>query len=99
MKTAFDGPAMGDCNRSIIAFVPLGSQQFGFGLLLGSVVSPASAAVTNSVRLVLPSPSSAVVRNIGGLFARQILQRCEARVVAAGDAPLTTWRPEGNVMQ
>ncbi len=59
------------------------------GLLLGCVVSPVYAAATKSVRLVLPSPSGAVVQNIGGLFTRQIHQRCEARVVTAGDAPLT----------
>lgn len=58
------------------------------GVLLGCVVSPVWAAATKSVRLVLPSPSSAVVQNIGGLFTRQVQQRCEALVVTAGDAPL-----------
>jgi hypothetical protein len=41
-----------------------------------------------SVRLVLPPKPGPVVENIGRVFARQIQQRCEARVITSGDAPL-----------
>jgi hypothetical protein len=42
-----------------------------------------------SVRLVLPAQAGPVVENTGMVFTRQVLQRCEAKVVTAGDAPLT----------
>jgi hypothetical protein len=42
-----------------------------------------------SVRLVLPPKPGPVVENVGRVFARQIQQRCEARVITSGDAPLT----------
>jgi len=57
-------------------------------LLLGWVVSPLHAEGTKSVRLVLPPKPGPVVENIGRVFARQIQQRCEARVITSGDAPL-----------
>jgi hypothetical protein len=42
-----------------------------------------------SVRLRLPVQSGQVIENIGKVFARQVQQRCEAKVVTADDAPLT----------
>ena len=44
---------------------------------------------TQSLRLVLPPESGPVVENVGRVFARQVQQRCAARVTTAGDAPLT----------
>jgi len=40
------------------------------------------------VRVILPQPSSEVTRNIVKVFERQVADRCDARVVTAGDAPL-----------
>ncbi len=54
--------------------------------LLAAEVQP--AAVT-SVRLILPSRPGLVVENTGKVFTRQVQQRCEAKVVVNGDAPLT----------
>ncbi|MFZ9935966.1 MAG: hypothetical protein ACO3JG_02785, partial [Luteolibacter sp.] len=48
-----------------------------------------SAEPTKSVRLVLPAQAGPVVENVGKVFARQVQQRCEAKVVTGGDAPLT----------
>ncbi len=59
------------------------------GLMLGWLASPLCAETTKTVRLMLPSPSSPVVENIGRVFARQVQERCDAKVVATGDAPLT----------
>jgi predicted alpha-1,2-mannosidase len=42
-----------------------------------------------SVKLVVPAQAGRVVENTGRVFARQVEQRCEARVVTDGDAPLT----------
>ena len=50
--------------------------------------SPKAEAV-KSVRLVLPAQAGPVVENIGQLVARQIQQRCEAKVIKEGEAPLT----------
>ena len=44
---------------------------------------------TKSVRLVFPPGQGSVVGNVGRVFARQIQQRCETKVITAGDAPLT----------
>ena len=41
------------------------------------------------VRLVLPAQAGPVGENIRRVFARQIQQRCEAKVVTGGNAPLT----------
>ena len=54
--------------------------------LLADEVQPAAV---KSVRLVLPAQAGPVVENTGKVFARQVQQRCEAKVVTAGDAPLT----------
>lgn len=64
-------------------------QLVSIGIMLGWLVLPLYADGTKSVRLVLPTQSSAVVVNIGRVFARQVQQRCEARVITNGDAPLT----------
>lgn len=66
-----------------------GNKLFVLGLLFACVVPSVCSAATQSVRLVLPPQPSAVVQNIGQVLARQIHQRCEARVVTAGEAPLT----------
>ncbi len=67
----------------------IGNKLFVLGLLFACVGSSVCSASTKSVRLVLPPQASAVVENIGCVLARQIQQRCEARVVTTGDAPLT----------
>jgi len=58
-------------------------------LLLGWLASPLYAEGAKSVRLVLPPKPGPVVENVGRVFARQIQQRCEAKVITVGDAPLT----------
>jgi len=65
-----------------------------FTVLLACLAAPPSArgypaAPTKTVRLVLPRRTTPVIKNIGKVFTRKIQQRCEAQVVAAGDAPLT----------
>jgi hypothetical protein len=47
------------------------------------------AQATKSVLLVLPSGQEPVVGTIGEVVRRQIQQRCEAKVIATGNAPLT----------
>ena len=47
------------------------------------------AEVVKSVRLILPAQPGLVVEHIGQVLARQIQQRCEAKVVRDGEAPLT----------
>ena len=54
--------------------------------LLAAEVQPAAV---KSVRLVLPAQAGPVVENTGKVFARQVQQRCEAKVVMSGNAPLT----------
>ena len=54
-------------------------------------MSPVKALVqptVDRVRVVLPERASRVLTNIGGVFARQVAQRCSARVITSGDAPL-----------
>ena len=59
-------------------------------ILVASRASGASSAEgTKLVRLVLPAPTSPVVENTGKVFERQVQQRCETKLVTAGDAPLT----------
>ena len=48
----------------------------------------AFAQTVQTVRVVLPQQASAVMRNIAGVLARQVAQRCDASVVAEGEAPL-----------
>ena len=47
------------------------------------------AEAVKSVRLILPAQPGPVVENIGQIVARQIQQRCEAKVVKEGEAPPT----------
>ena len=42
-----------------------------------------------SVKLVVPAQAGRVVENTGKVFTRQVEQRCEAKVVTGGNAPLT----------
>ena len=44
---------------------------------------------TKSVLLLLPSGQGPVLGNIGRVFARQVQQRCEAKVILKGDAALS----------
>ena len=48
-----------------------------------------SSEGTRSVRMVLPAQAAPVVGNTAKVFARQVMQRCEAQVVTGGAAPLT----------
>ena len=48
-----------------------------------------AAEGVKSVRLALPKEASPVVKSIGQVMVRQIQQRCEAKVVTSGTAPLT----------
>jgi hypothetical protein len=41
-----------------------------------------------SVRLVLPKEATPVVKHIGQVFERQVQQRCEAKVLLQGEAPV-----------
>ena len=49
---------------------------------------PTNLPVKN-VRVILPAQSGPVAENIGKVFVRQVQQRCEAKVMTGGDAPLT----------
>lgn len=60
---------------------------FAIALALAYVAEAHGEAV-KSLRLVLPPQPGPVVENIGRVFARQVQGRCDARVVAQGDAPL-----------
>ena len=42
-----------------------------------------------SVKLVIPAQAGLVVENTGRVFARQVQQRCDAKVITTGEAPLT----------
>ena len=60
---------------------------------LGSLIVILSAVGTRAlsvetVRVVLPQPASPVIQNIAGVLDRQVAQRCDARVVLHGEAPL-----------
>ena len=53
------------------------------------VLSGLPARAVDSIRLVLPTTPSKLVVKSSGLLARQVSQRCGARVVYSGQAPLT----------
>jgi hypothetical protein len=59
--------------------------------LLGAWLQAAEVqpSAMKSVRLLLPSDANPVVENIGAVFTRQVQQRCDAKVITTGDAPLT----------
>jgi hypothetical protein len=50
--------------------------------LLAAEVQPAAV---RSVRLVLPKQAGPVIENTGKVFTRQVMQRCEAKVVTGGN--------------
>ena len=52
------------------------------------LASPSHAETTKSVRVALPEKPSPVVENIGRVFTRQVQQRCDAKVLATGEAPV-----------
>ena len=58
-------------------------------LLLAAARSALQAEATKSVRLIFLSGSKPAIGNVGQVFARQVQQRCEAKVITTGDAPLT----------
>ena len=59
-------------------------------LMVASRACEASSAEgVKSVRLLLPAQAGPVVENTGKVFTRQVQQRCEAKVVTGGKAPLT----------
>jgi hypothetical protein len=57
-------------------------------LALTCVAAEAHAQAVKSLRLVLPPRPDPVVENIGRVFARQVQGRCDARIIAQGEAPL-----------
>jgi len=75
--TSSKGEAMKRCTWSSLA-----------PLLVLLSASGAYAQTVKTVRVVLPQQASAVLRNIAGVLARQVAQRCDASVVADGEAPL-----------
>ncbi len=42
-----------------------------------------------ALRIVIPEGAGAVLRNVAAVLARQISERCDAKVVLTGDAPVT----------
>jgi hypothetical protein len=56
--------------------------------LIAVAIQPADAAV-DSARLMLPAQADEVSENLGKVFEPQIGDRCGARVILDGDAPLT----------
>ncbi|MEI6646174.1 MAG: hypothetical protein WCP12_09055 [bacterium] len=71
-------------NRGILIFL------FGLGLLSSHLLAAdVQPVAVKALRLDLPADANAVVENTGKVFARQVQQRCEAKVVMAGVAPLT----------
>ena len=56
-------------------------------VLFGSTVLQAEPV--RSIRLALPAKPSPVIERIAGVFARQVAQRCEAKVTTSGDAPVS----------
>lgn len=63
----------------------------GLCLLSSSLMAVETQKVeaVKSVRLVMSAKAGPVVENLGKVFTRQVQQRCEAKVVIAGEAPLT----------
>ena len=60
----------------------------GGGLLISNLLADEVQPVAvTSVRLVLPAQAGPVVENAGKVFARQVQQRCGAKVVTAGEIP------------
>ncbi len=56
------------------------------GLLSASTTLAQSV---RTIRVVLPEQADAMTRNVAGVLARHIQQRCDARVSTAGEAPFT----------
>ena len=50
---------------------------------------PAQPVAVKSVKRVIPAQAGLVVENTGRVFARQVQQRCDAKVITTGAAPLT----------
>jgi hypothetical protein len=61
---------------------------FTVALILTCVAAEAHGEAVKLLRLILPPQPGPVVENIGRVLARQVERRCDARVVAQGEAPL-----------
>jgi len=59
------------------------------GVFVGWLASPSDAETTRSIRLVFPDQPSAVVKNLGQVFTRQVERRCDAQVTTEITSPLT----------
>jgi hypothetical protein len=59
---------------------------FAMAMLMGEVRG--STKVVNSVRLILPDKPDAAIDNIARVFAREVNQRCDARITSTDNAPL-----------
>jgi hypothetical protein len=57
-------------------------------LVLAGIAAEAHGQAVRSIRLVLPPRHDAVIENIGRVFTRQVQERCEARIIVQGEAPL-----------
>jgi hypothetical protein len=71
------GEAMKPCIRSLL---------FTFLVLLSTAAACAQSVKT--VRIVLPQSASPAFRNVAGVMARQVTQRCDAKVVVEGKSAL-----------
>ena len=57
--------------------------------LASSFATASSAEPLKNVRVMLPAHPGPMMENIGKVFVRQVQQRCVAKVMTDGDAPLT----------
>jgi hypothetical protein len=58
-------------------------------LFLAFSVSPACGESVKTIRLVVPPEAGPIVENVGRVFARQVQNRCDAKVARQGEASLT----------
>jgi hypothetical protein len=58
------------------------------GLLVGATTATAVVPCVNEVRVDLPANASPTVQRIAKVLTRQVQQRCSAKVIATGQAPL-----------
>ena len=69
----------------VAILLAVASQSLAVG---GDSKGGANPAQVASVRVVLPADAAPVLKNIAALFARQVEQRCAAKVAMTGEAPL-----------
>jgi hypothetical protein len=75
--------------RRVLSSIALAAIVLSSHSTVSAAETPPKKEAVKSVRLVLPGDASPVVKNIGAVFTRQVQQRCEAKVITTGDAPLT----------